>query len=55
MATKYDYKIIQVPAGYTQAQIETALKNLGQTGWLLTQIQLIAGNYYAILVKTLSI
>jgi hypothetical protein len=55
MAAKYDYRIVQIPAGYTAAQIETALKAQGQLGWLLIHIQQIGTNYFAVLLKTLSL
>lgn len=54
MAVKYDYKIVQIPANYTAAQIEAALKGQGQLGWYLAHIQQIGTNYFAVLAKELS-
>lgn len=54
MAVKYDYKIVQIPANYTAAQIEAALKGQGQLGWYLSHIQQIGTNYFAVLAKELS-
>lgn len=53
MASKYDAKVVEVPSGSTQAQIETALKNAGANGWIIQQIVQVGNKYFAILYKVL--
>ena len=53
MASKYDAKVVEIPSGSTQIQIENALKNAGSSGWIIQQIVQIGSKYFAILYKTL--
>ena len=50
---KYDAKVVEIPSGATQAQIESALKNAGLNGWIIQQVVQVGSKYFAILYKTL--
>jgi hypothetical protein len=53
MASKYDVKVVEVPDGATQSQVETALKQQGANGWKLETLVSIGTRYFAILYKIL--
>ena len=53
MASKYDADIVAIPNNATEAQIESAMKNKANAGWLLIQIVQVGTKMFAIFYKTL--
>jgi len=35
---KYDYKVQQIPEGWTSQDLEDALKTVGKQGWMLSGV-----------------
>jgi len=51
---RWQSDIIEIPSGFTMAQIKTALDNKTRQGWELTQIVQIGTKVYAILRKLIT-